>query len=53
MMMLLYVHRNHKDGEPRMATSTFTQLLRLNFFALLFIPDRSLLQAASTDLLQG
>ena len=28
--MLLYVHRNHKahyDGEPRTATSTFTQLL--------------------------
>ena len=28
--MLLYVHRNHRahyDGEPRTATSTFTQLL--------------------------
>ena len=29
--MLLYVHRNRRlvrDGEPRTATSTFTQLLR-------------------------
>ena len=25
--MLLYVHRDYKDGEPGMATSTFTQLL--------------------------
>ena len=30
--VMLYVHRNHKahqlyDGEPKMATSTFTQLL--------------------------
>ena len=25
--VLLYVHRDHKDGEPRTATSTFTQLL--------------------------
>jgi len=27
-LMLLYVHTDHRDkGEPRMATSTFTQLL--------------------------
>ena len=25
--VLLYVHRDHRDGELRMATSTFTQLL--------------------------
>ena len=25
--MLFYVHRDHKDGEPGTATSTFTQLL--------------------------
>ena len=25
--VLLYTHRNHKDGEPRTATSTSTQLL--------------------------
>ena len=26
--MLLYVHRGHRDGEPRMVTQTFTLLLR-------------------------
>ena len=26
--MLLYVHRDQRDREPRTATSTFTQLLR-------------------------
>ena len=40
--MLLYVHRDHKlrtirDGEPRTATSTFTQLLNSESSVLLYV----------------
>ena len=35
--MLLYVHRSHqKDGEPRTATSTFTQFLTSEWLAICF-----------------
>ena len=40
-LMVIYVHRNRKDGEPRTATSTFTQLLSSdNMFNFALRPQR-------------
>jgi len=38
--MVIYVHRNRKDGEPRTATSTFTQLLAQTTCSILLYVHR-------------